>query len=150
MENLECLICKQDFSTQLGLEKHLSTNKHKTNNRIKKLTDENIILKQNKCEIINELNLAYQEMNETKMKLDKQKYDHATLIKKVDNTLARLEEISNMVKWDIDESKNRYKEIVKLIDDNKQSKNSIFNFKTLLITGIAFSFSFLVSTNIKI
>ena len=149
MENLECLICKQDFSTQIGLEKHLNTNKHKTNNKIKKLTDENNILKQDKSEIISELNLAYQEMNETKMKLDKQKYDHSAIIKKVDITLARLDEITNMIKWDIDDSKNRYKEIIKLIDDNKQS-NNIFNFKTLLITGIAFSLSFLVSTNIKV
>lgn len=150
MENLECLICEQDFSTQLGLEKHLNTNKHKINNKIKNLTDENNILKQDKSSITSELNLAYQEMEQTKMKLNTKKYDHQTLIKKVDITITRLEEISNMIKWDTDESKSRYKEIIKLINDNKKSNNSIFDFKTLLITGITFSISLWVSSTVKV
>ena len=149
MENLQCLICEQDFTSQLGLEKHLNTNKHKTNNKIKKLTDENNILKQDKSKITDELKLAYQEMEQAKVELNTHKYDHTTLIKKVDITLARLEEISNMIKWDINDSKDKYKKIVKLIDVNKQSNNSIFDFKTLLITGITFSISLWVSSTVK-
>ena len=84
--------------------------------------------------------LTYEEIESTKMELTTQKYDYQTLSKKIDITLGRLDEISNMIKWDIDclQVKND-KMLTMLISNNKEinEKNSIFNYKTLLISTIS-------------
>lgn len=140
MKDLKCEICDQTFTNQMSLDKHLTTIKHKTNQKIKNLIEENIKLTEQKNVISNELALTYEEIESTKIELTNQKYDYQKLSKKIDITLGRLEEISNMIKWDIDclQVKND-KMLTMLISNNKEinEKNSIFNYKNLLISAIS-------------
>lgn len=140
MKDLKCEICDKTFINQISLDKHYNTIKHKTNQKIKDLIEENIKLTEQKNVVSNELALTYEEIESTKMELTTQKYDHQTLRKKIDTTLSRLEEISNMIKWDIDclQTKND-KMLTMLISNNKEinEKNSIFNYKTLLVSAIS-------------
>ena len=93
--------------------------------------------------------LTYEEIESTKMELTTQKYDYQTLNKKIDITLGRLEEISNMIKWDIDclQGKND-KMLTMLISNNKEinEKNSIFNFNTLIVSVISLCILIVFST----
>jgi len=152
MKDLKCEICDQTFINQISLDKHYNTIKHKTNQKIKDLIEENIKLTEQKNVISNELALTYEEIESTKLELTTQKYDYQTLSKKIDITLRRLDEISNMIKWDIDclQTKND-KMLTMLISNNKEinKKNSIFNYKTLLISSISLCIPVVFSTIYK-
>ena len=141
-----------NFINQISLDKHYNTIKHKTNQKIKDLIEENIKLTEQKNVISNELALTYEEIESTKLELTTQKYDYQTLSKKIDITLRRLDEISNMIKWDIDclQTKND-KMLTMLISNNKEinKKNSIFNYKTLLISSISLCIPVVFSTIYK-
>ena len=55
-----------------------------------------------------------------------------------------------MINWDINTSKDRFDKVIKLIDNNKKSDSIIFNFKTLLITGISFCIPFVFYGTYKV
>ena len=132
METIECKTCEQQFSSQLSLQKHNETNKHKKNKKMKNLISSNIKLSESKKELSEELGLIHEELSATKIKLKSQKYDFQNLTNKIDLMLARLEEISNMIKLDREILKKNNKEIVST-KENEITTN-YFGIKKILLS----------------
>ena len=69
MDALNCSICDQGFSSQISLDKHIVTNKHKTNEKINILEEENNTLISEKNSLSNELAETYDIMEDMKIEI---------------------------------------------------------------------------------
>tara|TARA_B100000900_G_C20422917_1_gene651710 strand:- start:13 stop:480 length:468 start_codon:yes stop_codon:yes gene_type:complete len=140
MDKLTCEICDQDFSNSIGLEKHINTNKHKTNKKLLELTNENEMIKEQKNSIANELSDTYETMENLQMKVDSDKYDIEHLHTKLDATLQRLDEISQMILSDIESLKIRnnknISELENKIKSYQNKENKPTNGRNFIYGGI--------------
>ena len=140
MDALNCSICDQDFSSQVSLDKHIVTNKHKTNEKINILEEENNTLKSEKNALSNELAETYDIMEDMKIEITNDQVNLNLMEKKLQEALARIEEINKMVKCDIEAINERNSknidDLKKEIDKLNNTKLNNMNKNYILCTGI--------------
>ena len=118
MGSIKCEICDQNFINQISLDKHLQTNKHKNNKKLKNLLGDINKLKVNKEDISKELEDANQEIIKLKEQLSKNNVN-LLKIKELENTCNNLKNEKSNLEEELKNTSNKlveYNSIINKID----------------------------------